>query len=108
MSTTTLLSQMSQYASLGNELAEMLAQAGVVSAHTQAAVAGVSSVVSGVASVGQVASQVSQLHGIEGVGAFLLALQMFAPHLLPSNIKIVAVSPSVTAPTSVLPGSPTL
>ena len=98
---TTLFDQMTQYANLGNELASILSQTGVLNAHATTAVAGVSSVVQGVASVGAVASQVSSMHGLDGVGAFLLAMQMFAPHLLPSNIKIVAVSPN-GAPASVL------
>lgn len=95
------LTQIQQYAALSAQLAAMLSQNGVEPQHADATLQHVVTAVSGAATVGQVLSTAHSAGGIGLLGAVLIGLQAFAPHLLPSGIQIVPVA-SPTGPQSVL------
>ena len=96
---TDFFSQLSQYAQIGNELSAVLAAVGVPASHTTATLAHVTAAVSDVSTVGSVLSEAHTQGGAQLLSYVLLALQAFAPHILP-GIQITAVA--VTPPGSVL------
>lgn len=100
------LDTLNQYVSLGVELSAMLAAAGVESQHTSATVSQVMQVVSGVATVGTVLQQAHAAGGTGLLGAVLLGLQQFVPHLMPAGIQIVPVAAAPSTSVLTVPTVP--